>query len=405
MQAMACPYEDGWFVCSAPTFAQAKQIFWKDLKALIPKRHQASISETGLTIRLRTGVEISVRGLDKPERIEGRTLDGIVIDELGNCKADAWDAHIRPALATQGREGWAWLIGVPEGRNHYWRMAQRAEADETGEWGVYTWWSETVLSPGEIAAARASMDPLTYEQEMHGSFVTFEGRAYYPFLREDHCVRGLCKTIYDPRAPLIFALDFNVDPGVAAVCQETSRGAIAGLPPTAEDPRWDQLLTGVIGEVYIPRNSNTPAVCRKLAKDWGKHEGRVEIYGDATGGARGSAKVQGTDWDLVQQVLRPVFGSRVHMRVPRANPRERVRLNAMNSRLCSCDGVIHMVVDPQRAKHVVEDLEGVTLLKGGGGEIDKKDDPTLTHMSDGLGYYIQKRFPVGEGNNLSIIQL
>jgi hypothetical protein len=46
----------------------------------------------------------------------------------------------------------------------------------------------------------------------------------------------------------------------------------------------------VIGEVWIPRNSNTPAVCRKLIADWETTSARA-----ATGGSRGSAKVEGSD--------------------------------------------------------------------------------------------------------------
>ena len=43
---------------------------------------------------------------------------------------------------------------------------------------------------------------------------------------------------------------------------------------------------------------------------------------------------------------------------------------------------------------MAKDLEGVALLKGGSGEIDKKAAPELTHISDALGYYIAAEFPV-----------
>ena len=42
----------------------------------------------------------------------------------------------------------------------------------------------------------------------------------------------------------------------------------------------------------------------------------------------------------------------------------------------------------------MRDLEGVSVLEGSSGEIDKKADPNLTHISDALGYYIERRFPV-----------
>jgi hypothetical protein len=103
------------------------------------------------------------------------------------------------------------------------------------------------------------------------------------------------RALYDPRHPLIICLDFNVAPGVAAIAQEMRLVTTAPRPVVA---------TCVIGEVWIENNSNTPAVCRKILTDWKDHQGRVEVYGDATGGARGTAQVSGSDWDLAKKVLR-----------------------------------------------------------------------------------------------------
>jgi hypothetical protein len=97
---------------------------------------------------------------------------------------------------------------------------------------------------------------------------------------------------------------------------------------------------------------------------------------------------------LVKAELRPVFGDRLSMHVPPANPAERARVNAINSRLKSASGEIRLMVDPVKAPNVVKDLEGVRLLKGGSGEIDKKVDPALSHISDAAGYYISKEYPI-----------
>ena len=53
---------------------------------------------------------------------------------------------------------------------------------------------------------------------------------------------------------------------------------------------------------------------------------------------------------------------------------------------------------------MVKDFEGVKLLEGGSGEIDKKADPMLTHLTDGIGYYIAKEFPIIT-NTLSKIKI
>ena len=361
------------FFAAAPIRDQAKRIYWADLKNMIPSElMDGRPSESELTIKLINGASITVVGMDKPERIEGTPWDGGILDEYANMKAHAWGANVRPALSD--RRGWCWLIGVPEGRNHYYETYMRALADESGEWQGFTWKSVDILPPEEVEAAKRDLDELTFQQEYEASFINFEGRAYYPFTFETHSTK--LRHLYDPRQPLIFCFDFNVAPGVAAVCQELQ------LPS-------GQTGTAVIGEVYIPRNSNTPAVCRKLIADWGTHQGNVICYGDATGGSKGSAKVQGSDWDLIRAEFRAApFASRISYRVPSANPAERSRVNAVNSRLKNQSGEIKLMVDAQHAPHVAKDLDGVALLKGGSGEIDKKGDPDLTHISDALGYYI-----------------
>ena len=365
------------YFAAAPTRDQAKRIYWDDLKRLVPAISLDPMhppSETELRIRLVNGSEIYVLGVDKPERIEGSPWDGGILDEYGNMAARTWGAHVRPALAD--RNGWCDLIGVPEGRNHYYEAdraarAMMAELGAASEWAAYHWVSADILPASEIEAARRDLDDLTFRQEYEASFVSFEGQAYYPF---DHA-KHVGTMPYDIRQPLAFCFDFNVQPGVAAVAQQN-------ILPNGN------FGIAIIGEVHIPRNSNTPAVCRRLAMDWAGHEGSITCYGDATGGARGSAKVMGSDWDLIEAELRPVFGHRLSFAVPAANPAERSRINAVNSMLMTTDGTVRMMVDGRRAPNVVRDFEGVRLLKGGSGEIDKKSDPDLSHISDACGYFV-----------------
>jgi hypothetical protein len=376
--------EDRWpdarFFAAAPTRDQAKQIYWQDLKRLIPPWALAETPrESELMIRLVNGAEIWVVGMDKPERIEGRSWNGGCLDEYGNMRATAWTANIRPALADRG--GWCWMIGTPEGRNHYYDLFRYALADESGEWAGFHWVSADILSPGEIEAARRDMDELTFQQEFEASFLSFAGRIYYPFEERTHCAR----LSHDPRAPLILCLDFNVDPGTAVIAQELRL-------PSGHDG------TGVIGEVHIERSSNTERVCRKILADWGHHVGRVVCYGDATGGAAGSAKVAGSDWDIVRRLLGAHFKDRLALDIPPANPPERVRINSVNARLKNALGEVRLMVDPTKAPWTVRDLEGVRVIAGSDGEIDKKADPRLTHLSDALGYYVTRRFSiVGSG--------
>lgn len=368
-KALTCPLPDGRFIFSAPTREQAKRIYWNDMQAMLPKAFVKKKNVTELSMTLLTGTTISIVGMDRPERIEGDPLDGIVLDEYANMKPEAWESNIRPALSTYGRPGWAMFIGVPEGRNHYWHL--RNKALERDNWDVFTWKSIEILPEDEINEARADMDPLLFAQEYEADFTNFSGACYYAFSYDKHIDNSI---EYDPDLPLIFCFDFNVEPGIAVVLQEQYGRTVS------------------VGEVHIPRNSNTVAVCRRLVADWGHHKGRVEVYGDATGGARGTAKVQGSDWDLVRIELRsftPVYF------IKKRNPAERARVNAVNTRLLTADGQVRFVCG--KTPKFIECLEGVVLLEGGSGEIDKRATPHLTHMSDAVGYYVEYRFPVNVG--------
>lgn len=374
------------FFAAAPTRDQAKRIFWDDLKALTKPFWAKEPLEGELAIHLVNEAMIAVIGLDKPQRIEGQPWDGGVVDEIADVKEDAWPKNIRPALSD--RAGWCDLIGVPEGRNHYYDLyeAARAEMASKGRasaWGAFSWPSSAVLPAHEIEAARRDLDDQSFRQEYEASFINFQGRAYYNFTDANKSLP--VRKLYNPDLPLIICLDFNVSPGVAAVCQE--------LPITT---LGIASATCVIGEVWIPENSNTEIVVRRLINDWAAiHRGTVEVYGDATGGARRTSGLQGSDWDIVRRDLRQGFGShRTSFYIPSANPSERSRVNAVNARTQTADKAVKLFVDPSHAPHVVKDFEGVQVVKGGSGEIDKQRNKSLTHISDALGYYIVYRFPV-----------
>lgn len=378
------------YAFAAPTRDQAKKIFWEDICRMVPREFMAGRPrESDLEIRLKHGPIIAVVGLDAPQRIEGRPLDWICIDETGNTKPDTFERHVSPSLDTEGRLGSALLIGVPRGRNHYYKLFKKACEGEWGNASAFTWKSSEILSPETIAAAKARMDKLTYEQEYDATFLNFLGRAYKPFTEATHCDRFE----YNPSLPLIFTFDFNVSPGVAGVFQEQYY--------KGDKPNVDRRvpISAKIGEVWIEQESDTKLVCRELIRDWKHHTGFVYIYGDATGGAKKTSQTEGTDWDIAKAQLRPVFGERLKFRVPDSNPLERVRLNAMNTRLQTADDQIRLMLD-NRLKYSIADYEGTVLKKDGSGELDKDDDPDRTHMTDGDGYYIAEKFPLQDGNTV-----
>jgi hypothetical protein len=357
------PYPDPRFFIAAPTRDQVKRIYWSDVKKLTPRQYLTkSPNESNLELHGTNGATLFLFGLDKPERIEGSPWDHGVIDEIANVKASAWPLNIRPALSD--RVGGCDFIGVPEGRNHFFEMYEQAKAemdDPNGEWGAFTWTAEQVLPlfgrQDEIESARKYLDPLVYEQEYLASFLSFSGQAYHRFDANIHV--GRYAQYYSPKKPIVIAFDFNVSPGIAVIGQEMGSDVF--------DIPIGETITVWIGEVYIPRQSNTIMVCNKIIQYWQGHTGLVLCYGDATGGAKGSAKVRGSDWDLIRDTLFPCFGPQLHINVSKSNPKERQRVNSLNSRIMSVDGSVRMLVDGN-CKNLVRDLEGTRVIEGSAGK-------------------------------------
>lgn len=368
----------------APVRHQAKKIYWADIKALIPKKFLSKKpNESDLIVSLINGSEIHVVGLDRPERIEGMPWDHGLLDEYANMRETAWHENIRPALSD--RNGTCDFIGVPEGRNHFYELVEKVKYGDDDSWKIWHWPSWEILEKEEIASAEADMDQLVFQQEYGGEFIAFSGLAYYSFRREIHV--GDYKDLYDSKKALILCFDFNVSPGVAAIIQEYGINTFEIGP--------NETISTVIDEVFIPEKSNTLRVCEKIISKYKDHKGIVICYGDSTGGAKGTAKIRGSDWELIRYKLFPYFGDRLHIKVPKQNPRERQRINAVNSRLLSFNGNVRLLID-KSCKNTIKDFEGVTVLEGTAGEIDKKKNPKLTHLSDSIGYFISKEYPISK---------
>lgn len=399
-------YSDGRFFACAPTQQQAKDIFWDDLKALLPDwalrggDRRRAVSDSELTIDLVNGARIKVAGLDKPARIEGKDWDGGVITEFGDCKKGIFEAHIRPMMI---RGGWIDIEGVPEGRNHWYDLAMAARASDGAKRpalrgaAYHHWTTEEVLhlwlgkeaAEAELAEARGHMDAMVYAQEYRAEFVNFEGRAYYGHTDANLAPEGGAR--YDPSLPLVLCFDFNREPGVCAYVQELPPSS---LPWLARPQRRAPTVTTVVGEVFIKRGSNTRKVCERIIADWaGVHQGDVLLHGDPAGGAKTSQGVAGSDWDIILDTLRPIFGSKLRPRWARSAPLVRARLNSMNARLSAADGSVGLVLDPQKCPMTTRDLEGVA--SSAKEDIVKEKGSQLTHISDALGYYVHEVYPCG----------
>ncbi len=353
------PWSDPRYFAGAPTREQAKRIFWQDLKALVPRRWIRRVYETELCILTRFGSELWVVGLDRPQRIEGTPWDGGVLDEYANMKPTAWIENIRPALSD--RRGWCWFIGVPEGLNHYKDLADFARSGVDPDWGFYTWYSEDILPPEEIEAAKRVLDERTYRQEFQGSFETTTGRVYYAYTRELHEDPSIR---LDPQRPIVVCCDFNVEVCVWELCQTDGRRV------------W------VFDEIVL-RNASTVEMAQELLRRYGHHKKGLVVYGDSAGSQRSTTGR--SDYAILLDM-----GFR-DQRIRKTNPPVKDRVNAVNAMLRNTKGEVRLTHSPG-CTYLRRDFETVTWREGGV-EIEKRDTER-THASDALGYFIEYCFPL-----------
>lgn len=121
-------------VWGAPTFDQVR-VGWNEMRASLGGI--ADFKQSTMTCTLPTGGAIIFRSLDDPDNARGHTAGGVIIDEAGDVKEQAWYEVLRPMLIDT--DGWAWLSGTPKGRNWFWRewMAAKTREDSIS-WQIPT---------------------------------------------------------------------------------------------------------------------------------------------------------------------------------------------------------------------------------------------------------------------------
>lgn len=165
----------------APTYPSARTIYWKRLHDMAGALIVNSNVNLGI-VELFNGVEIHIKGADRPDSLRGVGLWDVVIDEYADQKPEIWELIIRPALSDAARFGGgrALFIGTPKGRNHFYGVAQQAANDTTGEWAFFTYTTaeNPFISEKEIASAVASLSSAAFRQEYMASFESQGGSTF-----------------------------------------------------------------------------------------------------------------------------------------------------------------------------------------------------------------------------------
>lgn len=353
---------------AAPTFKQAKRVFWRRLKQSIPLAWRAQKpNETECSITLVTGHVLRIVGLDNYDNLRGSGLFFVLIDEWADCPYEAWEEVLRPMLSTCKYivdgvlfvGGHALRIGTPKGFNHCydsWRDGQDGREPDHKSW-LYTSEQGGNVPAAEIEAARRKMDPRTFRQEYQASFENYSGVIYYCFDRRlNHCA-----DVVQRDDVLHVGMDFNVGKMAAVVF------VVRNDLPRAVDE---------FADVF-----DTPAMIKEIKARFPGHS--VVVYPDASSQNRKTANASESDLQLLMDANFTVY-------VNPANPPVKDRINSMNAMLCNTYGERRLLVNIDKCPVFTKALE--RQIYDDKGEPDKKQG--FDHPNDAGGYFIVYRFPI-----------
>jgi hypothetical protein len=365
------PWDDPRYFYGAPTEKQAKRIAWNDLQKLTPAHWVKRIYRSDLCIVTKWGSELWVVGLDKPQRVEGMSWDGCVLDERADIKLGAWTENIEPSLAD--REGWSRHIGVPDFRGpasaEFQELYENAIKSANPDWLALTWKSSAILKASIIENAKRNAPGNIYRQEYEASFESAPGRAYYEFSVMDH----VKPTLHIPDEPVHIGCDFNVGHHNWGMYQIKNFNGV-DRPPMHRIFDEIFLMDAQVENMIVL----TKDKLEKLDPRYLTERGRLHFYGDISGDNR-SATATRTAW----RQIRDAFPTAMYHY--RKNPLIHDRLSAVNGVLRNAKGTISTHVDPKCKNHI-RDFQYVTSAM----LFTQNKSGELTHATDCFGYFVKQ---------------
>ena len=365
--------EPGPYFVAAPTRDQVKRIYWSDLKRLCftSVLGDRSVSESELQIRLPNGSTISLVGLDQPQRMEGVLWIGGVIDEIADVREGAWQENISPALDTfnplkPGYRPWCWLIGVPDGLNHSYEMAEYARTSGDADWKLYTWMSSDILPPDVIEAAKRRMSPRQYRQEYEASFETASGRVY-----EDYGPHNYTKEVIKTHEQIMWHHDFNFTPMSSGIGVRRGNDFY------------------ILDEIILTSATSRQSAIEFVEKYKNHANRKVIIYGDPAGRA-GEKHGHASDYTEMEQVLR-ANNWQVERRVKPAAPAIKDRQNSVRAKIRNAAGETSLFVNIDKAKYAHKGLATVQIKKG---STFLEEDSDYQHITTAIGYCVDHEWPL-----------
>lgn len=176
-----------WIV--SPTYRQGKQIHWRGLQQIVPREWILKKNEVELSITLKNGSVIELKGAENPDALRGVKLRGLVIDEIASIRNWdwLWSEVLRPTLTDY--QAPCLFISTPKGYNHFFEI-YKAGQDDTGDYKSwrFTSYDNPYIKGEEIDAAKKELTEDTFYQEYMADFRKFTGLVYKDFETAVHVI-------------------------------------------------------------------------------------------------------------------------------------------------------------------------------------------------------------------------
>ena len=353
------PNQNIWYV--SPSYRMSKEIVWHKLCDILMKlRWVAKKNESELTLYLKNGSQISLKGSDNRDSLRGRAIDFLVLDEAADIHPSTFYEVLRSSLADTN--GHAMFAGTPKGLGNFLKdLYDKSATNEDWESFHATTLEGGFVTEEEIEEAKHILDSRTFAQEMMADFVESGQKIFYNFNLEESVkpfTGDVPKTIY-------VAEDFNVGFLTAVIFDIEQDGTMHA---------FDEIVLS---------SSNTDEMVEEIRNRYPTQ--KVICFPDPSAKANKTSAGGRTDISILQNAGFVVKAPNKH------NP-VRDTINAVNSMLKNAQGVRRMFFDP-RCKQTITSMDRWQYKEGS--MIPEKDGAVdHSHLCDCVRYITDYLHPI-----------
>ena len=186
--------QSGLYWIVSPTYRQGKEIHWRGLQRILAKTNLLiKKNEVELSLTLRNGSIIELKGAENPDALRGSAIRGLVIDEIASIRN--WDWLWKEVLegVITDYQAPCLFISTPKGFNHFYDLFEDGQAKpDQGDyksWRFTSYENTTIKGLNEeLERKKKDLTKDTFAQEYLADFTRTTGIAHKPWRRALHLI-------------------------------------------------------------------------------------------------------------------------------------------------------------------------------------------------------------------------